>query len=68
MADGYIRGIQNAAREQGWRVEQLGSGHWQWFPPDKEQSPVVQAHSGSDHRGLKNFLSRLRARGLKFVK
>lgn len=68
MKDGYLRDLHVVAATQGWTVKQLASGHWQWLPPDKSLSPVVQAHSPSDHRGVRNFLSRLRQRGLKMPK
>jgi hypothetical protein len=68
MKDGYLRDLRDIAEQQGWRIQQTASSHWQWLPPDKSQSPVIQAHTPSDYRGVQNFLSRLRKRGLKIPK
>lgn len=47
---------------QGWRIEPLKSGHYRAYPPDKTK-PIVHFDMGTDPRGMKNTLSRLRRSG-----
>lgn len=52
-----IKDLVKSATAQGWRVEQLKSGHWKFYPPDKTLSAVVVGGTPSDFRALRNFLS-----------
>lgn len=60
-----LKELVRIALDQGWRVEQLRSGHWRFLPPDRKLSPVVSAGTPSDWRGLKNLRADLKRRGLR---
>lgn len=54
--------IIKAAERQGWRVEQLKSGHWRFYAPDGKN--IVHASgTPSDHKALDNLVARLRQYG-----
>lgn len=59
-----LRKIRKRARNQGWTIEITGSGHLKWVPPKKSEDIVFSASTPSDHRALKNLLSRLKKSGL----
>lgn len=58
------RKIKKSAESQGWSVVQT-SKHIKWTSPGGEV--VISGSTPSDPRAGKNFLSRLRQRGLKDI-
>ena len=60
-----IADLIKAAKKQGWRVEQRGSGHTMFFPPEKVLGIVTVSGTPSDYRALKNIVRDLKERGLK---
>lgn len=64
MADEFKR-IREASIEQGWRWDRTNNGHWKGLAPDGK---TIVVHSGtpSDHRGLRNALSRMRRVGFRW--
>lgn len=58
--------LKSEAERQGWRVEPTKSGHWNFYPPDPTQGIVNHAGTPSDHRAMKNTISRLKRAGLKW--
>lgn len=56
------RVVEQALRDQGWRLERTGNGHFKAFPPDRTKRMVVLAES-NDPRAFKNQLSDLRKSG-----
>lgn len=59
-----LRKIEQAAREQGWRVERTKKGHIRFVPPDATKPMVVAAGTPSDHRSIRNLVAQLRRSGL----
>jgi len=55
--------IRRAAEQQGWRVEATKAGEM-FYPPDTLKPPVAAHGTPSDHRAIRNFLSRMRRSGL----
>lgn len=60
-----IKDLIRIALDQGWRVEQLRSGHWRFLPADTNVRAVVTGGTPSDPRAVKNLRSDLRRSGLK---
>lgn len=54
--------VINEAERQGWRCEQLKSGHWRLYAPDGEHI-VHAAGTPSDHRSFDNAVGRMRQYG-----
>jgi hypothetical protein len=54
--------VRKEAVAQGWRVVEVTNG-WMLYPPDQEQSPVLVHKTESDHRAIRNTISRMRQRG-----
>ena len=59
-----FRSIRQQAEEADWTVHVTARNRFQFMPPDKTQSPVVFAGSPGDFRAIRNFVARLRKRGL----
>lgn len=59
-----MAGARALARKRGWRIEQRGSGHLAWFPPDGGRF-VITSSTPSDHRAVLNALADLRRAGLR---
>lgn len=59
------RAVLNAAREQGWVIEQTRGGHIRMIPPDRTKKIVVLGSTESDRRAMQNTLARLRKSGFK---
>lgn len=57
--------IVEAARRQGWRVEEKKKGRM-LYPPDKAKSQVLWHNTPSDVRAVRNFLSLMRRSGLEW--
>lgn len=57
----------DAARDQGWRVEFTGSNHLRFLSRDRSVSPVYGPYTPSDHRSIKNLITKLRHAGLADV-
>jgi len=64
MATKEIRKLVKSLQEQGWRVDQLKSGHYRAYSPSGK-GIVHIAGTPSDHRDLANTLARLRKLGYK---
>lgn len=60
-----FKGIEKAAREQGWRIKQIKKGV-QFIPPDPTKGIVTWHGTPSDVRAIRNFLSFLRGQGFKW--
>lgn len=58
------RGIEKAAREQGFRVERTKKGHPVFYPPDPRKGPVYGSGTPGDQRSIRNLLAKLRQAGL----
>ena len=54
--------LRQAAVRQGWRVERSNADHYKWYAPDGK-SIVVSGSTPSDHRAIKNQISRMRRVG-----
>lgn len=55
-----LRDIIDAAKEQGFRVNQLKSGHWAFYAPDRSKHPVFFSGTPGDVRAIRNLLGKLR--------
>ena len=64
MATKEIRKLVKSLQQQGWRVEQLKSGHYRAYAPDGENIVHI-AGTPSDHHAMGNTLARLRKLGYK---
>lgn len=60
-SDGYARGILDALRRQGWRIER--GRHVRAVPPDPTKAIVFTATTPSDYRGTANWLRDLKRSG-----
>lgn len=60
-----LKQLLAALEGQGWRIEQAGSGHVKAWPANRMYGMVTIGSTDSDHRGMKNTVARLRARGAK---
>ena len=58
-----FRKILDAAKLQGWKTEHTKKGHWKFKSPNGKDM-VHTSGSPSDMRAIKNFVARLRQRGL----
>lgn len=58
-----LRKIEQAAREQGWRVERTTKGHIRFVPPDATMPMVIASGTPSDQRSIKNLIAQLRRSG-----
>jgi predicted RNA binding protein YcfA (HicA-like mRNA interferase family) len=58
-----LKDIEQAARQQGWRVDRTKKGHPRFTPPDPTKQIVIGSGTPSDHRSLQNMLSQLRRQG-----
>lgn len=65
MPDKDVKRILREAERQGWRIEQ-GGKHIKAYPPDPSQSMVTIAQTASDKRAIKNVLSEMRKRGVRW--
>jgi hypothetical protein len=63
MAAKDFRNIVKEAERQGFRVEQLRSGHWRFVPPNPSKPMVHAAGTPSDRRAIDNLLGQLRRSG-----
>ena len=54
------------AERQGWRVDVTSKGHPRFWPPNKDQSPIIGSGTSSDHRSFNNLVARLRRAGLRW--
>lgn len=60
-----LRILVQAADAQGWRVEQSGSGHYKFFPPDPAAGiVVVPATPHMGNRSWANTVADLRRAGM----
>ncbi len=59
------RALFDAAQEQHWKVEETKKGHFKLIPPTKGAKIVVVGSTESDHRSLKNTLSRMKKSGFQ---
>lgn len=64
MATKEIRKLIRALEAQGWRVEETGSGHYQAYSPNGEDIVTIPG-TPSDHRSMRNTMSRLKRAGFK---
>lgn len=62
-----LKAIVRMAKAQGWRVEQRGSGHLTFYPPDPKKPFIVSGGTPSDYRALLNLRAHLRRAGLVFA-
>jgi hypothetical protein len=62
--DGFVRRILRALERQGWRLK-FGR-HVKAIPPDPTKAIVVSAATGSDHRGVTNWVADLRRSGFRW--
>ncbi len=60
-----LKGIVQAAEEQGWRVEQRSGGHLFFYAPDGKNI-VTSGSTPSDHRALRNLVTQLRRYGFEW--
>ena len=58
----YLKELARKAESQGWRVQK--GNHLKWFAPDG-RTLIVTGCTESDHRALKNTLSRMRRAGFR---
>jgi hypothetical protein len=58
-----LKALYDAATSQGWRIEPTNNGKLMWYPPTKDQPPVVTSTQVYG-RGLKNITAALRRAGL----
>lgn len=58
-----LRDIEEAAREQGFRVGRTKRGHSVFYPPDPQSGPVFGSGTPGDQRSLRNLLAQLRRAG-----
>ncbi len=61
-----LRDIEEAAREQGFRIGRTKQGHPVFYPPDPTKDIVVGSGTPGDVRRIRNMLSRLRRVGLVY--
>lgn len=59
--------VIDAARAQGWRVELTNSNHLRFLSRDRKVPPVYGPYTPSDHRSVKNLITKLRHAGLANV-
>lgn len=59
-----LRDIEQAAIEQGWRVERTKRGHPVFYPPDPDKGPIYGSGTPSDRRSIRNLLAKLKSAGL----
>lgn len=64
MATKEIRKLLKSLEAQGWRVEQLKSGHYRAYAPDGVGIVHIPG-TPSDHRSIRNTLAQLRQHGYK---
>lgn len=57
--------IENAAKDQGWRVERSKKGHPVFYSPDA-RTCIVTSGTPGDRRAILNLLSRLKGAGLQW--
>jgi hypothetical protein len=62
--DSEFQEIQSLAIAQGWGVDRTTSLHWRFKPPVAQNAIVIFSGTSSDHRALKNFISKMRRSGL----
>ena len=60
-----VEDIEQAARDQGWRVERTRRGHPLFYSPDGTTC-VVGSGTPGDQRAILNLLSRLKRAGLQW--
>lgn len=58
-----LRGIEKAAREQGWDVGRTTKGHRRFVPPDPTKKICIFSGTPGDRRAIHNFLADLRRQG-----
>lgn len=59
-----LRGIEKAAKEQGWRMTRTSKGHLGFYPPDRTKRPCISSGTPSDVRAIRNLLACLKRSGL----
>lgn len=59
-----LRKIEQAAWEQGWRVERTKKGHIRFVPPEVTKPMVEAAGTPSELRSIRNLLAQLRRSSL----
>ena len=64
MATKEIRKLVARLQDQGWRVDQLKSGHYRAYAPDGEGTVHIPG-TPSDHRSLRNTVAQLKRHGYK---
>ncbi len=64
-SDSAFRDIVEAAKQQGWRIEQTGKGHWKFVPPNRKVRMFFTGGTPSDNRWIKKVRSDLRRLGLQ---
>lgn len=47
----------------GWRYDASGKGYPQLYPTDRTKRPIAVPKTPSDHRGIKNFIGKVRNAG-----
>ncbi len=60
--DGFLREVDRLAREQGWRIKTLRSGHVGYWPQNG-MSPVIRSGTPSDWKASAAFLAQMKRRG-----
>jgi hypothetical protein len=61
-----LRGLEKAARRQGWRIDRTTGGHPRFWPPDGVTPPEVFSGTPSDWRAIRNFLGALKRKGFRW--
>jgi hypothetical protein len=65
MAADELQRVRTEAQAQGWRVVEVTKG-WMLYPSDPALSPVLVHKTESDHRAVRNTISRMRQRGFRW--
>jgi hypothetical protein len=58
-----LRDIEQAAIEQGWRVDRTKIGHPVFYPLDPDMGPIFGSGTPSDWRSIRNLLAKLKSAG-----
>lgn len=66
MRQGEWKALEEAAREQGWEVEQTRGNHRKFIPPAGNDAPYIfSSGTPSDYRAVKNCRAKLRRAGVR---
>lgn len=69
--DGFLRTLIQAAKDQGWRIETLGSGHLRFWPPIVSGQPlcrpVIAGGTAGSDKALVALRCNLKRGGLRLA-